>query len=551
MAKNVHKATWGEEGKYAAFARSRDGHEDDCLLNEPRYKDKVEIYTPSDDLGELNVVVEEDFKNGAADLHVKLRKLKKDRPRFYLCKTDTGWRTFIVLQEYESVTGVPLTSKEYTALNEAKGKAAVLRTGEVNKAIEDNRAKELKSALDLRRDDQNGEVWTIKAGGVVGAINAGTLVVILLPKFPLMPMLMADYMRSRGIEPEDVHLHMEDSKLCYFILATRYAEALGKLSNSGLMQSFRRVEEYSRMCRGQINFAKLARNRGVLVPVPIRCSAVVRDTDENRILKYALKILLDKHARNDSLSQGLAAKLRYMKGMFTDVADIKFQGGAEAARRLLLQLRKLTAFYHHYKIPLRIAQEIIMAYRPTTLAGSHPVPSYLINMPYLFEDYIRREIIRRVKEKQCGTDLRVVEKQEYKLFQQEDSSTTCIPDLVLAEADEKINKFVFVGDMKYYKGDITSSAYYQMIAYCHRFGLNTGMIICANGDKEKELTYETERRGSLNHNVVSVEPVKLFTESEVNAKELMEAMKENLNELMRKIAEQAKKNASQVDPVSD
>ena len=536
MAKNVHKATWGEEGKYAAFARSRDGHEDDCLLNEPRYKDKVEIYTPGVYLGELKVV-EEDFKNGAADLHVKLRKLKKDRPRFYLCKTDTGWRTFIVLQEYESVTGVPLTSKEYTALNEAKGKAAVLRTGEVNKAIEDNRAKELNSALDLRRDDQNGEVWTIKAGGVVGAINVGTLVVMLLPKFPLMPMLMADYMRSRGDEPEDVHLHKEESKVCYFILATRYAKALDKLRHSGLMQGFRRVEEYSRVIRGQINFAKLARNRGAIVPMPIRRSAVIRDVEENRILKYALKILLDKHVQGDPLSLELAAKLRCLNGIFSDVSDIPFHG-AEAARRLLLQRRKLTAFYQHYETPLRIAQEIILAYRPTTLAGSHPVPSFLINMPYLFEDYIRREIIRRVKRKdEFGTDgLSVVEKVGYKLFKGQDS-TQCYPDLLL----EKSNKVVFVGDMKYYKGDITSSAYYQMIAYCHRFGLDTGMIICANGDK-KELTYESESRGSLNHKVVSVEPIKLFTENEVNAKELMEAMKENLNKLMQKIAVQANKN---------
>ena len=202
-------------------------------------------------------MVEEDFKNGAADLHVKLRKLGEDRPRFYLCKTDTGWRTFIVLQEYESVTGVPLTSKEYTALNEAKGKAAVLRTGEVNKAIEDNRAKELNSALDLRRDDQNGEVWTIKAGGVVGAINAGTLVVMLLPKFPLMPMLMADYMRSRGDRArgcasahgglEGLLLHTRD--------AVRRSTWISCV-NSGLMQGFRRVEEYSRVMSRANQFRK-------------------------------------------------------------------------------------------------------------------------------------------------------------------------------------------------------------------------------------------------------------------------------------------------------
>lgn len=545
MAKNISKATWGEEGKYAAFARSRDGHEDDCLLNEPRYKDKVEIYTPGYDLGEVNVVVDEDFKNGAADLHVKLRKLGEDGPRFYLCKTDTGWHTFIVLQEHKRVTGVPLTSKEYTALNEAKGKAAVLRTGEVDKAIEDNRAKELTSALDLRRDDQNGEVWTIKAGGVVGAINAGTLVVMLLPKFPLLPMLMADYMRSRGIEPEDVHLHMEDSKLCYYILATRYAEALGKLSNSGLMQSFRRVEEYSRMCRGQINFAKLARNRGVLVPVPIRCSAVVRDTDENRILKYALKILLDKHARNDSLSQGLAAKLRYMKGMFTDVADITFQGGAEAARRLLLQLRKLTAFYHHYKIPLRIAQEIIMAYRPTTLAGSHPVPSYLINMPYLFEDYIRREIDQRVKKGEYGTKgLRVRRKRNYELFQGHDPTTTCNPDLLLER--EKTGETVFVGDMKYYNKSITPAAYYQMIAYCHRFGLDTGMIICAQGNEYNRTCKSESNRPNIE---VSVKPVKLFTVVSAKAMDVMETMKVELDKLTKEIVKLAKKDAETSEPI--
>ena len=534
MAKNILKATWREEGKYAAFARSRDGHEDDCLLNEPRYKAKVEIYRPKDNLGGLNVV-EEDFKNGAADLHAKLRKLK-DRPRFYLCKTDTGWRTFIVLQEYESVTGVPLTSKEYTSLNEAKGKAAVLRTGEVNKAIEDNRAKELTSALDLRRDDQNGEVWTIKAGGVVGAINAGTLVVLLLPKFPLMPMLMADYVRSGGIEPEDVHLHMEDSKLCYFILATRYAKALDKLRRSGLMQSFRRVEEYSRMCRGQINFAKLARNRGVLVPMPIRCSAVVHDTDENRMLKYALKILLDKHARDDRLSHDLAAKLRCLKGLFTDVADI----GAEAARRLLLQLRKLTAFYQHYKIPLRIAQEIILAYRPTTLAGSHPVPSYLINMPYLFEDYIRREIDQRVKKGEYGTKgLRVREKRNYELFQGHDSTTTCNPDLLLE--CEKTEEVVFVGDMKYYNKPITPAAYYQMIAYCHRFGLDTGMIICAQGNEYKRTCKSESNRPNIE---VSVMPVKLFTEFKVTAKKLMDIIDENLNNLTVEITRCAKRTDS-------
>ena len=97
--------------------------------------------------------------------------------------------------------------------------------------------------------------------------------------------------------------------------------------------------------------------------------------------------------------------------------------------------------------------------------------------------------------------------------------------------------------MKYYEDKIYSEAYYQMIAYCHRFGLDTGMIICANGD-QKKLAYESESRDSLtlNHKMVSVEPVKLFTENEVNAKELMEAMKENLNELMRKIAVQANKD---------
>jgi 5-methylcytosine-specific restriction endonuclease McrBC regulatory subunit McrC len=205
-----------------------------------------------------------------------------------------------------------------------------------------------------------------------------------------------------------------------------------------------------------------------------------------------------------------------------------------------LQLRKLTTFYHYYKIPLRIAQEIIMAYRPTTLAGSHPVPSYLINMPYLFEDYIRREIIRRVKEKQCGTEgLRVVEKQEYKLFQQEDSSTTCIPDLVVAEANEKRNKVVFVGDMKYYKGPISPAAYYQMLAYCHRFSLNTGMIICAHEDK-RELTYKSESEsGRL---MVSVEPVKLFAEVSTKARDAMATMSNELDKLTEEIAKQAKKN---------
>jgi len=140
--------------------------------------------------------------------------------------------------------------------------------------------------------------------------------------------------------------------------------------------------------------------------------------------------------------------------------------------------------------------------------------------------------------------LRVRGKRNYELFQGHDSTTTCNPDLLLE--CEETEEVVFVGDMKYYNKSITPAAYYQMIAYCHRFGLDTGMIICAQGNEYNRTCKSESNRPNIE---VSVKPVKLFTVVSAKAMDVMETMKVELDKLTKEIVKLAKKDAETSEPI--
>lgn len=470
----------------------------DCHAKAGELGDDVHVYSDAKgrvngrDIDAADGVSAADFEEGAVGLLRKIRQLNEP-PYFYWCYTDR-WRKHVVLREYESVSGVRLTAEEYSALQKPGTLAMVLRCADWGADLKEAEAsRDLPSSLTVNWDSGTASTAKLTAGAWVGTFALPNLVIELRPKFPSEYLLMVHYMHSAGEKPEDVPLEVLESPVLSFMLALPFAQQLEKMQHSGLLQGFKRLREESHVCCGQIDFAALARSRGALVPVTIRRSAVVRDIDENRLLKAALRKLLSATAWQ---APSMVARLRRLMLLFQRVSDLDLRGGKNRVRRALPRTRELSVFNRHYAASLRLARAIILSHTPTADAGREALPSVLINMPRLFEDFVRRGVRERFDAGACGkSGCRCLRSCKWRVLPRDtlfnifrdpvpvlgadgkvhEKVPRSKPDLVVAKGRE----VVFVADMKYYEKDLSVGCYYQMLAYCHRLRLRRGMLICA------------------------------------------------------------------------
>lgn len=246
-----------------------------------------------------------------------------------------------------------------------------------------------------------------------------------------------------------------------FVLA--FLETLQRAMRRGLPTSYVRREEALPTIRGRIRFAdQIQRRQDLPLPVEVSYDDFTVDTEENRLVKAALRRAEHLRLRNPLLRRRAAELLT----IFDGVQDANFNP------------RRLPAFTYNrlnqqFRPVLELAALLVQSVSLELHPGATSMSSILFNMNKVFEDFVWAAV---------GDALRKLLPPSYRwrhgrsVTLDEDSRLRPEPDLSLWHR----SRCVFVGDAKYKEtaqGEINDI--YQLLAYCASTGLDEGLLLYA------------------------------------------------------------------------
>lgn len=189
-------------------------------------------------------------------------------------------------------------------------------------------------------------------------------------------MFLLGYAADPGFRSEEVE-GIADEDL-WSSMAFAYTQSLERALRRGVLQGYRVVEEALPTVRGRIDLAaQLTRRPGVIVPVLVRYDDLVVDTPENRLLRAAVRRLLELPRIPDD------QRVRLTR------LDSKLAGAQLLHRRDPLPAWRPTRLNQRYQPTLRLADVILRNLSVTPGAGTGLTASaFVVDMAKVFEDFV-------------------------------------------------------------------------------------------------------------------------------------------------------------------
>ena len=234
-------------------------------------------------------------------------------------------------------------------------------------------------------------------------------------------------------------------------------------SDGGYCLSTPEFEEDVVTFRGRPLLADQLRRRfGLPLPVAVRFDDYTVDNVRNRVLKAALRRLLQVRFSDPSTRRRTGESL----AAFHAVSDVAFPRGAIPA----LSPSRLTA---RYNTPVELARIILSGWTPELLPGHASHSGLLFRMDMLYEEYLFVMLGDRLRGR-LPSELRWCHGKTLKL---DDGGLVPLkPDYSIWGADG----CVFVGDAKYKETDVgAGDDLYQVLAYCVAADVNEGLLVYA------------------------------------------------------------------------
>lgn len=245
-------------------------------------------------------------------------------------------------------------------------------------------------------------------------------------------------------------------------LMASYVRELAALLDRGLARGFVTRREVVPVIRGRLDLAAQLR---IPSRPPSRFACVYEaldvDTAANRVLAAALQVAR-LHCGRDT---GLAPVLRRCAGALAGVC-------AEPPGSLELARACAPADLGHYRVALALARLILEGCATGHQAGGRQVPALIVDMPRLFERFVRGVLARglspALRARSTGRAAAL----------DEDGRALLAPDVVIAAG----RSARCVVDAKYRSGgpapaDPAADDVYQMLAYCIGYGLPEAVLI--------------------------------------------------------------------------
>ena len=316
----------------------------------------------------------------------------------------------------------------------------------------------------------HGGLWTVLPAGTVGAVQVGNLLIEVTPKQKVglsRLLFLLGYAANPGFRPEDV-AGIEDTDLFAALGESLARQGLRALER-GALSGYVHVEDALRTVRGRIRVGdQMTRRPGMLLPVEVAYDDFTVDIPENRILRAAVRIMMQV----PRLSDDVRWRLAHLDSKLDGVSELRF--GAP------LPVWAESRLNAHYVPALRLAEIILRNMSAEAGLGRHSVASFVVNMATVFEDFLTtalKEALDRYPGETVG---------QYQAFLDEAEPIGRRGDRVRMMVDivhsvDGIPGIVF--DAKYKaaspSGVYPNADHYQMLAYCTALDVQRAWLVYA------------------------------------------------------------------------
>lgn len=316
----------------------------------------------------------------------------------------------------------------------------------------------------------HGGLWTVLPAGNVGAVQVGNLLVEVTPKQKVglsRLLFLLGYAANPGFRPEDV-AGIEDTDLFAALGESLARQGLRALER-GALSGYVHVEDALRTVRGRIRVGdQMTRRPGMLLPLEVAYDDFTVDIAENRILRAAVRLMMQV----PRLSDDVRWRLAHLDSKLDAVSELRF--GAPLPVWVESRLNA------QYVPALRLAEIILRNMSAEAGLGRHSVASFVVNMATVFEDFLTTAL-KEALEIYPGETVG-----QYPAFLDEAEPIGRRGDRVrmLVDIVHSIHGIpAIVFDAKY-KAASRSGAYpnadhYQMLAYCTALDVQRAWLVYA------------------------------------------------------------------------
>lgn len=328
----------------------------------------------------------------------------------------------------------------------------------------------------------------IKASSYVGTIVTDDLELRIRPKVPIANVL--HLVGHAGVPDDwltgaDVGYTPDVDALSAFALL--YGRTLTSTLARGPLRGYREHHDELVAMRGRIDLARQLRRPDRRTPIACRYVDFTADIEANRYVKHATRLLL----RTPDVPVGAR---RLCKHGLIHLDEV-----VEAAPPIDLPERIVhTRLTRHYEPLLALAGLIRRSVTLSDQAGVVAASTFLLDMNALFERFMERALREELRGR-----LQVAGQERTHL--DVESKVGMRPDLVFRD---RAGEVVLVGDVKYKlidDGFGRTADYYQLLAYCTRYGLDQGVLLYATVDGETPPRMVTVEHAGVQLHTIAVD----------------------------------------------
>ncbi|WP_051684260.1 McrC family protein [Blastococcus sp. URHD0036] len=310
-----------------------------------------------------------------------------------------------------------------------------------------------------------GDGWKVAAGQWVGAVRCGDLEVRVTPKVGAVKVLqlLARAQGVRNLHVDVERLGLADEADLSTVLAVLFEQEAQTALAQRPQRGYRTEDQSLPVVRGRIRLVDQALRRfGVVTPIEVTVDEWTLDTDENRRLRAATRVLLSL----PGVPKAALGGLRRVDRMLAEVTLLP--------RGARLPPWTPTRLNRHLHRLLHLADLALGGGSVEHRAGDVVAHGFALNMAWVFE-----ALVAQILEEEClrvGSG-RLMVQRTYQL--DEDDRITIKPDLVVSAGSDVLA----VADTKYKlledDGGFPNADVYQLITYCLRLGQRDGHLIYA------------------------------------------------------------------------
>jgi 5-methylcytosine-specific restriction enzyme subunit McrC len=317
-----------------------------------------------------------------------------------------------------------------------------------------------------------GGDWTIANIRKVGVVRVADCQIAIHPKVPVARLFfMMSYALNRDFwHDDDITISSDSESDLVNTIAVAFLRHAARATRQGLIQGYESYEESLPMVRGRINIpAQIGRRGGMAFPAQVVFDEFTVDIAENRLLLSAARRLLHL----PTLAHQTRTELRKMTQTLDGVTTLI--SGQPLPRVHFTRLNS------RYRAALVLAEIILRNSSLEQDSGEVTATAFLFDMWKIFEDFVTTALGLNL-ERRGGT----AKSQATGKYLDAGSKVALRPDLLWHDGDSPMA----VIDAKYKAtkfANYPNTDVYQMLAYCVRFGLDTGHLVYAKGEEEPQI----------------------------------------------------------------